>query len=214
MRMRLCRRRPDRHRIGRLPPAGVGILASNDPTAWVWGRVGGDALDIATLASWLKDENPKKENVGLALAAVSGVTLLDIACASALSSCKNALRASEAATQRYAERSGFRLRHRRCEVWRAISKCLTICAHRSCCAQPLFNDSQRHQGAKERRAPSAMLRDAGGKRQDIVFHLPVVLPVRCRRRLLPLLLALFLSGFAIKFAGRLFAFHFGGSAAS
>ena len=24
---------------------GVGILASNDPTPWIWGRVAGDALD-------------------------------------------------------------------------------------------------------------------------------------------------------------------------
>jgi len=87
---------------------GIGILASNDPTGWIWGRVGGDALDIATLASGLNDENPKKENVGLALAAVLGVTLLDVACASALSSHQSALHdRSEAATQAYAERSGF-----------------------------------------------------------------------------------------------------------
>src|SRR5688500_4378494 len=29
---------------------GVGILAANDPTPWIWGRVAGDALDAATLA--------------------------------------------------------------------------------------------------------------------------------------------------------------------
>src|SRR3954468_12228451 len=49
---------------------GIGILASNDPTAWLWGRVGGDILDIATLASGFDDDNTKKSNVGLALAAV------------------------------------------------------------------------------------------------------------------------------------------------
>jgi hypothetical protein len=87
---------------------GIGILASNDPTPWVWGRVGGDALDIATLAGGLNDENPKKGNVGLALAAVLGVTLLDAACASALAGSKSALAdRSKIATEAYAQRSGF-----------------------------------------------------------------------------------------------------------
>jgi len=27
---------------------GVGILNSNDPTEWIWARVAGDALDVAT----------------------------------------------------------------------------------------------------------------------------------------------------------------------
>jgi len=63
--------------------AGIGILASKDPTPWVWSRVGGDALDLATLAGGLND-NPKRENVGIALAAVAGVTLLDVVCAQAL----------------------------------------------------------------------------------------------------------------------------------
>ena len=30
---------------------GMAILTSHDPTPWIWGRVGGDALDIATLAT-------------------------------------------------------------------------------------------------------------------------------------------------------------------
>jgi hypothetical protein len=64
---------------------GVGILAARDPAPWIWGRVGGDALDIATLATGLNDDNPQKQNVGLALAAVAGVTLLDVACVQALS---------------------------------------------------------------------------------------------------------------------------------
>jgi hypothetical protein len=64
---------------------GVGILASNDPTPWVWGRVAGDALDIATLVTGLDEDNPKRGNVGIALAAVAGATALDIYCAQALS---------------------------------------------------------------------------------------------------------------------------------
>lgn len=63
---------------------GIGILASDNPAPWIWGRVGGDALDIGTLTTGLTDKNPRKENVGLALAAVAGVTVLDIVCACAL----------------------------------------------------------------------------------------------------------------------------------
>ena len=42
------------------------------------------ALDIATLSTGLDERNPRKHHVGVALAAVAGVTLLDIACAQAL----------------------------------------------------------------------------------------------------------------------------------
>ena len=65
---------------------GVAILSSRDPAPWVWGRVAGDALDIATLAPGLDDDNPQRANVGLALAAVAGVTALDLICAQALTS--------------------------------------------------------------------------------------------------------------------------------
>ena len=65
---------------------GIGILASEQPAPWLWGRVGGDALDIATLAAGFSDDNPKKHNVGMALLSVLGVTALDIVCAQQLSS--------------------------------------------------------------------------------------------------------------------------------
>ena len=64
---------------------GVAILASDQPAPWVWGRVAGDALDIATLSKGLNSDNPRKENVGFALAAVVGVTLVDAICAHSLS---------------------------------------------------------------------------------------------------------------------------------
>jgi hypothetical protein len=64
---------------------GVAILASEDPTPWIWGRVAGDALDIATLATGFNEDNPQTENLGIALAAVAGVTALDIYCGQALS---------------------------------------------------------------------------------------------------------------------------------
>jgi hypothetical protein len=64
---------------------GVGILASKDPTPWIWGRVGGAALDIATLATGLEGDNPKRGNVMLALAAIAGATAFDLYCAQTLS---------------------------------------------------------------------------------------------------------------------------------
>jgi hypothetical protein len=63
---------------------GVGILSQEDPMPWMWGRVGGDALDLGTLATGLGRDNPQRGNVGLALAAVTGVTALDVLCARAL----------------------------------------------------------------------------------------------------------------------------------
>ena len=65
---------------------GIGILASKDPTPWIWGRVAGDGLDIATLVTGLGEDNPQRANVGIALAAVAGATALDLYCAQTLSS--------------------------------------------------------------------------------------------------------------------------------
>jgi hypothetical protein len=63
--------------------AGMTCL-SVDRTLGTWSRVAGDAVDIATLLSAYTNDNPKKSNVGLALAAVAGITLLDIATAQGL----------------------------------------------------------------------------------------------------------------------------------
>lgn len=59
---------------------GVGCLGQTPPTPWVYGRVAGDALDIATLGPYLSEENPHRGNVGVALAAVLGVTVMDVLC--------------------------------------------------------------------------------------------------------------------------------------
>jgi hypothetical protein len=64
--------------------AGVGILAQEDPTPWLWGRVGGDVLDLGTLAMGLGRSNPQRGNVAIALGAVAGVTALDVLCARSL----------------------------------------------------------------------------------------------------------------------------------
>jgi Domain of unknown function (DUF4267) len=60
---------------------GIAILASRDPTPWLWGRVAGDALDLVTLAGGLDESNRRREHVGLAMAAVAGVAILDVAAA-------------------------------------------------------------------------------------------------------------------------------------
>ena len=65
--------------------SGIGILTSKDPTPWVWSRVAGDAIDIATLAPYLDESNRKRENVWMALAAVLGATAADFYCALTLS---------------------------------------------------------------------------------------------------------------------------------
>ncbi len=48
-------------------------------------RIAGDALDVATLLPFAGAANPKRVNVGLALAAVLGVTALDVLCRRSLS---------------------------------------------------------------------------------------------------------------------------------
>ena len=64
---------------------GIGILASQDPTPWIWGRVVGDALDAGSLVAGLNDKNPHEDNVALALANILAVTALDVYCAHRLS---------------------------------------------------------------------------------------------------------------------------------
>jgi hypothetical protein len=65
---------------------GSGIMAlSTEKRTGLWSRVAGDGLDIATLMTAMRPDNPKRDNVGIALAMVVGVTLLDIAAAQAFS---------------------------------------------------------------------------------------------------------------------------------
>lgn len=53
---------------------GIGILATNKPGGWLWARVAGDAMDLATLAA----DNKQRTPALIAAAAVAGVTLLDV----------------------------------------------------------------------------------------------------------------------------------------
>lgn len=55
---------------------GAGVLARPDAPAGLWARVGGDALDLAMLAAAAR-ESRQRERVGVAIAMVAGVALLD-----------------------------------------------------------------------------------------------------------------------------------------
>jgi uncharacterized membrane protein len=63
---------------------GFAILAQPDNATWVWSRVAGDALDMATLAGALSSPTTQKGRATLASAAVLGVTALDVICAQQL----------------------------------------------------------------------------------------------------------------------------------
>jgi hypothetical protein len=64
--------------------SGMLSLSAEKQTG-LWSRVAGDGLDIATLMKGLRDDNPKKGNVAMALMMVGGITLLDIAVAKEVS---------------------------------------------------------------------------------------------------------------------------------
>ncbi len=61
---------------------GIGLLTADDPSPWVWGRVAGDALDLATLGTGMRDGNVARPLAGIA--AVAGVTAADLAAAKGL----------------------------------------------------------------------------------------------------------------------------------
>ena len=65
---------------------GAYILARPDDPSGLIARLAGDALDIAALSQGLKrdEDDPGRTGATIALAAVAGVTLLDMVCAGAL----------------------------------------------------------------------------------------------------------------------------------
>lgn len=68
--------------------AATGFLAltQDKPTPSIWGRVAGDAMDLALLGAALKSEENQKNRIAVAIAMVLGVTALDFACARMLES--------------------------------------------------------------------------------------------------------------------------------
>ena len=88
--------------------AGVGLLTAKNAKPWMVSRVGGDVIDIATLAATFGKDNPKKANVALTLAAVLGVTAADIVCTQSLQRHQQQMLARrKQAVRDYSRRSGF-----------------------------------------------------------------------------------------------------------
>lgn len=83
---------------------GVGLLTARDPAPWMWARVAGDALDLATVGGLRRREEALRN--GVALAALAGVALADVACAQALSVDKQRL---QRPVVDYSKRSGLPL---------------------------------------------------------------------------------------------------------
>jgi hypothetical protein len=84
--------------------AGV-LTLSTEKEQGLWARLGGDALDIAVLIAALRARNARRENIGLALAAVVGITLLDAVAAEEVT--RRHSRDSNGRRRSYRERSGF-----------------------------------------------------------------------------------------------------------
>lgn len=85
--------------------AGLGILNLKHPTPWVWARVAGDALDLASLLVSLGPSNPRRGNATAAFLSVAAVTAIDILTARSLE------RQEEYRSQPrrdYSDRSGFK----------------------------------------------------------------------------------------------------------
>ncbi|MFN3512564.1 MAG: hypothetical protein ACK41C_05945 [Phenylobacterium sp.] len=58
--------------------AGAGLLSPVKPGPWFWVRVGGDVMDMATLAKAIDRENPRRTAAFAALAAVAAIAALDL----------------------------------------------------------------------------------------------------------------------------------------
>jgi len=84
---------------------GAGILClSIDKPLGLWNRVAGDGIDVATLLTGMKSDNPKRDNVMIALAIVLGVTALDVLAAQATTT-RHKRNSTE--PRRYNDRSGY-----------------------------------------------------------------------------------------------------------
>jgi hypothetical protein len=82
--------------------SGVLCLSTNND-AGAWSRVGGDIIDLATLASAYRDDNPKKANVGWAIAAVVGIMIADAIAGASIRD----LHKRKGPVRDFSDRSGF-----------------------------------------------------------------------------------------------------------
>lgn len=81
---------------------GVGLLLTDNPKPWIYGRIGGDMLDLAGLGMSI-EKGTEQGNAAIAAGAVASITALDIACAKGLAT------ESDVVTEwDYSDRSGFK----------------------------------------------------------------------------------------------------------
>lgn len=83
--------------------AAVPTLSVDKPIGLA-ARIGGDALDLVTLATALHRDNPKRHNAAIATALVAGITLLDLI---AYTGVKAAHRRRPESGRDYSDRSGW-----------------------------------------------------------------------------------------------------------
>ena len=85
---------------------GAGMWALSDtPGPAIWSRVAGDLLDLGTLAIGARNgDEQQRKNAGMAIAAVVGITVIDLLTAAALTREQSQNRGE---TRSYADRSGF-----------------------------------------------------------------------------------------------------------
>jgi hypothetical protein len=86
---------------------GVGLLAAEDPKPWMWGRVAGDALDLATLATRVDRKLGADSPLALGLAAVAGATVVDVMTARALGEPHEEKQKAVREYRDYTHRSGY-----------------------------------------------------------------------------------------------------------
>ncbi|NKJ47436.1 hypothetical protein CIC12_11920 [Burkholderia sp. SG-MS1] len=85
---------------------GVGILTSRNPASFLWARVGGDAIDLGTLATGSRRNEKNRRRALTAAANVACVAALDVYAANGLGKAASAASAAQAVAD-YSDRSGF-----------------------------------------------------------------------------------------------------------
>ena len=86
--------------------SGVGLLTQQHPKPFAWGRVAGDAMDLAILGRAFTYRRNDHNRLAAATAAVAGVTILDIIASQRLSRTGNGATADQ-----HAHRAGIRVRN-------------------------------------------------------------------------------------------------------
>jgi len=82
---------------------GIGILTSKDPSPWLWGRVAGDALDIATVGTGLLTRGRPLRTL-TSVAMLAGIAYIDMKVAE---QAPPARKLEKRSSRDYRDRSGF-----------------------------------------------------------------------------------------------------------